>query len=200
MSVSVAGAHVVFRDGEGTLHAGIIPVCNSCNRSELDIVWPCAAVTIMTVRLLGDRGASTYTGELYPRDRTRRYERITQILTTPTSVRLTGPLAGAPDPTPHTSEWKRDPDRYMWFMGSLLQGSVHRSERCTCQPRGHDLEHANTPRPRSTKLPLALRCASWLESGFGPDLIARSRAGVLGSSQTTTNTYGSLMPNAFTYT
>ena len=37
------------------------------------------------------------------------------------------------------------------------------------------------PRPRW--LALALCCASWLESGFGPDLIARSRAGVLGSSK-----------------
>ena len=126
MDRRVAGAHVVFRDGEGTLHAGIIPVCDSCNRDELDIVWPCAAVTIMTVRLLGDGRTSTYTGALYPKDGTRRFERITQILTTPTSVCLTGPLAGAPDPTPKTSEWKRDPDRYMWFMGSLLQGSVHR--------------------------------------------------------------------------
>ena len=52
------------------------------------------------------------------------------------------------------------------------------------------------PRPRW--LALALRCASWLESGFGPGLIARARVCLLGSSQTTTNTYGSLMPNACT--
>ena len=52
------------------------------------------------------------------------------------------------------------------------------------------------PRPRW--LALALRCASWLESGFGPGLIARARVCLLGSSQTATDTYGSLMPNACT--
>ena len=52
------GAHVIFRDDKDRLYVGIVPVCNSCNRSGHPLSYECVAVTVV------DAGAQTVYGKL----------------------------------------------------------------------------------------------------------------------------------------